>query len=124
MIEDGLKILFNLEHRGAAGADPLAGDGAGMLTQIPHEFLAEEAARLGFTLPAPGQYGVGQLFLPQDPEWRARCEAIIEEVIRAEGLERIGWRDVPTDNSTLPASVVESEPVHRQIFIARQCGRG
>ncbi len=74
IIVDGLKILLNLTHRGAVGADPLAGDGAGMLVQIPHEFFAAEAARLGFSLPEPGQYGVGQFFMPLDAEWRERCE--------------------------------------------------
>ncbi len=81
IIVDGLKILVNLTHRGAVGADPLAGDGAGMLVQIPHEFFAAEAERLGFALPQPGQYGVGHLFMPRDAEWRARCEAIIAEVV-------------------------------------------
>ena len=71
IVEDALAILCNLEHRGAVGADPRAGDGAGILTQIPHAFFAKEAARLGFTLPAPGEYAVGNLFMPRDPDWRA-----------------------------------------------------
>ena len=98
MVENGLKILLNLTHRGAVGADPLAGDGAGMLVQIPHEFFAAEAARLGFALPEPGQYGVGQLFMPREAEWRQRCEAIIEEAIAEEGQVVLGWRDVPVNN--------------------------
>ena len=75
IVQDGLKVLRNLEHRGAVGADPLAGDGAGILVQIPHAFFKAEGERLGFRLPAIGAYGVGQLFMPRDPELRARCEA-------------------------------------------------
>ncbi|WP_245296892.1 MULTISPECIES: glutamate synthase large subunit [Rhodomicrobium] len=119
MIEDGLKILLNLTHRGAVGADPLAGDGAGMLVQIPHEFFAAEAARLGFALPEPGHYGVGQLFMPREAEWRLRCETIIEEAIAEHGQVLLGWRDVPVNNSGLPPIVTRSEPVIRQIFIGR-----
>ena len=80
IVQDALKILLHLEHRGAVGADPLAGDGAGILVQIPHEFFAAEAERLGFKLPEPGGYAVGQIFMPQDPALRASCEAIIAEV--------------------------------------------
>ncbi len=122
IIENGLKILVNLTHRGAVGADPLAGDGAGMLVQIPHEFFAAEASRLGFALPEPGHYGVGQLFLPQDAEARASCEAIIAGVIEEEGQTLLGWRDVPVDNSGLPDIVAVAEPFHRQIFIGRGPG--
>ena len=122
MIAAGLKILVNLTHRGAVGADPLAGDGAGMLVQIPHEFFAAEAGRLGFSLPEPGVYGVGQLFMPHEPDARARCEAIVEEVIASEGQVLLGWRDVPVDNRGLPKIVKDSEPVHRQVFIRRGPG--
>lgn len=117
IIEDGLKILVNLTHRGAVGADPLAGDGAGMLVQIPHEFFAAEAARLGFSLPEAGQYGVGQLFMPQDRELRERCQGIVAEAIAAEGQTLLGWRDVPVDNGGLPKIVTASEPFHRQLFV-------
>jgi glutamate synthase (NADPH) large chain len=119
LINDGLKILTNLEHRGAVGADPLCGDGAGLLAQIPHAFFAAEAKRLKFTLPEPGFYGVGQLFLPQDAELRRRCEEIVERVIREEDQVILGWRDVPVDNTDLPPSVTLREPVHRQVFIGR-----
>ena len=71
IVEDGLTILVNLEHRGAVGADPRAGDGAGILVQTPHKFFAKKALELGFSLPAPGHYAVGALFLPHDAEWRA-----------------------------------------------------
>ena len=86
IVQDGLKILLHLEHRGAVGADPLAGDGAGILVQIPHEFFAAEAERLGFKLPEPGAYAVGQIFMPQDAALRARCEAIIAEGLAEEGI--------------------------------------
>ncbi|HKJ63111.1 MAG TPA: glutamate synthase central domain-containing protein, partial [Hyphomicrobiales bacterium] len=119
IIQNGLKILVNLTHRGAVGADPLAGDGAGALLQIPHEFFSAEAERLGFSLPEPGQYGVGQFFLSQDAEKRARCEEIIAEIIKAEGQTVLGWRDVPVDNSGLPKIVLDAEPCHRQVFIGR-----
>ncbi|MBA5777338.1 glutamate synthase large subunit [Stappia sp. F7233] len=122
IITDGLRILENLTHRGAVGADPLMGDGAGMLTQIPHAFFAEEARAAGFELPEPGSYGVGFLFLPQDDALRAKCEAIVERVIAAEGQKLLGWRDVPTDNSSLSKSpdIVATEPRSRQVFIAAE----
>ncbi len=119
IVQDSLKVLLNLEHRGAVGADPLAGDGAGILVQIPHEFLSAEAERLGFKLPAPGAYGVGQLFMPQDPGLRARCEAAVAKVLAEEGLPLLGWRDVPVNNEGLPEIVLATEPHHRQVFIGR-----
>jgi glutamate synthase (NADPH/NADH) large chain len=119
IIQDALKILLNLEHRGAVGADPLAGDGAGILVQIPHVFFAAEAERLGFHLPDPGSYSAGQLFLPQDAALRERCEAIVGKVLAEEGLPVLGWRDVPVDNRALPEIVIASEPVHRQVFVGR-----
>jgi glutamate synthase (NADPH/NADH) large chain len=119
IVEDALKVLLNLEHRGAVGADPLAGDGAGILTQIPHSLFAADAGRDGFELPHPGQYGVGQLFLPQDAAVRDRCEEIVARVLAEEGIPLLGWRDVPVDNRALPEIVVASEPVHRQIFVGR-----
>ncbi len=119
IIEDGLAILCNLEHRGAVGADPRAGDGAGILVQIPHKFFAREAKRLGFALPEPGQYAVGVLFLPRDEPWRREIiNTYVEEAAR-DGMKILGWRDVPTDNSTLGFSVKPTEPVHMQVFIAR-----
>ena len=114
-----MKILLNLEHRGAVGADPLAGDGAGILVQIPHEFFAAEAERLGFKLPEPGAYAVGQMFMPQDGALRARCEAIVAEVFAEEGMPLLGWRDVPVNNESLPEIVLATEPFHRQVFVAR-----
>jgi len=119
IIQDALQILENLEHRGAVGADPIAGDGAGILIQIPHEFFVEECAKLGFKLPPPGQYAVGHIFMPRDDRLRRHCETVWNRIIREEGLELLGWRDVPVDNSCLSDTVRATEPVHRQIFIAR-----
>src|SRR5262245_20009229 len=119
LIEDGLRILCNLEHRGAVGADPRMGDGAGILVQIPHKFFAKKAAELGFKLPAAGEYAVGYLFMPQDPNWRQIIRDIYAEVIAREKLTLLGWRDVPTDNSTLGESVKPTEPKHMQVFIGR-----
>ena len=113
----GLEILRNITHRGAVGADPLAGDGAGILIQTPDAFLRAECATLGITLPEPGQYGVGMIFLPRDPELRATCLGIIEEFIQAEGQQLLGWRDVPVDNRGLGESVKTIEPVIRQVFV-------
>ena len=115
----GLEILENLTHRGAAGADPLMGDGAGILIQLPHRFLTAECAELGITLPAEGDYGVGMVFLPQDEKARVACEAAITRVVEDEGQSILGWRDLPTDNSWLSDSVREIEPFIRQVFIAR-----
>src|SRR5678816_1789589 len=80
IVDDGLTILLNLEHRGAVGADPRAGDGAGILVQIPHKFFARKAKALGITLPAPGEYGIGALFMPRDAERRELVCKTFEEV--------------------------------------------
>ncbi|MGI9423872.1 MAG: glutamate synthase large subunit [Hyphomicrobiaceae bacterium] len=119
IIEDGLKILVNLTHRGAVGADPLAGDGAGMLLQIPDEFFRSECQSLGIELPAEGEYAVGHIFLPGDKRFRRECEAQFEKSCKEEGLVFLGWRDVPTDNSCLSEPTIAVEPYHRQAFIAR-----
>ncbi|HET6322145.1 MAG TPA: glutamate synthase subunit alpha, partial [Hyphomicrobium sp.] len=117
IVSDALKILANLEHRGAVGADPLAGDGAGILVQIPHDFLKEECGALGFTLPPPGRYAVGYIFMPRDARLRAHCERVWTRIVKEEGLELLGWRSVPVDNSSLSEMVKKTEPVHRQVFI-------
>jgi glutamate synthase (NADPH/NADH) large chain len=119
IVEMGLKILLNLDHRGAVGADPKAGDGCGMLVQIPHRFFEAKAAELGFTLPPPGYYSVGNLFLPRDADGRKIIETIVERVTAEEGLAFLGWRDVPVDSSGLGESVKPTEPKIRQIFIGR-----
>ena len=115
----GLQILENLTHRGAVGADPLAGDGAGILLQIPDAFLRSQCAAQGVTLPEAGSYGVGMLFLSRDAATRAVCEQILIDRIAAEGQQLLGWRNVPVDRSGLGESVKESEPVVRQVFIGR-----
>ena len=122
IIEQGLQILKNLTHRGATGADPLAGDGAGILIQIPDQFFREELARQGIALPPLGEYGVGMVFLPQEPASRLACEYEIERAIKDEGQVLLGWRDVPRDSSGLGESVKKIEPVIRQVFIARGAG--
>src|SRR5260221_2073645 len=124
IIEDGLKILDNLEHRGAVGADPKMGDGAGMLVQLPHAFFAKEAKRLGFALPAPGAYAVGFIFMPKDATMRAAMEKIVAEVIEEEGQKLLGWRDVPSNSATLSSApeIAVTEPAHRQVFIGKGPG--
>ncbi len=121
IVRDGLQMLENLTHRGAVGADPLMGDGAGVLVQIPHEFYREEMAAQGVELPEPGRYGVGYLFMPQDPELRAHIDDVIRDVCQSEGQPLIGFRDVPVDNSSLSKApdIAAAEPFHRQVFIGR-----
>ena len=120
IVQDALTIVQNLEHRGAVGADPRAGDGAGILVQIPHKFFAKKARELGFTLPEPGRYAVVVLFLPHDDDGlRQEIMDLYAEQSARVGMELLGWRDVPTDNSTLGESVKPTEPTHRQLFIGQ-----
>ncbi len=119
IIEQGQTVLTNLTHRGAVGADPLAGDGAGMLIQMPHAFFRAEAERLGIDLPPDGEYGVGMVFLPKNEVDRIICENVLIELVVAEGMTVLGWRDVPVDASCLGESVKPREPFIRQIFIGR-----
>jgi len=113
----GIQILINLTHRGACGCDPQTGDGAGILIQIPHSFFEHECARLGFTLPAPGEYGVGMVFLPVDPPERILCEGILEKIAREEGLSVLGWRDTPINGNTIGRLARNTQPYIEQIFI-------
>ncbi len=117
IVRDGLAMLENLTHRGAVGADPLVGDGAGVLVQIPDGFFREEMARQGIELPKPGHYGVGHWFMPQDPELRAHIDEIIAESAQSEGLPLLGFRDVPVDNASLSKApdIVAAEPFHRRL---------
>jgi len=121
MILQGLQVLENLTHRGAVGADPLAGDGAGILLQIPDRFLREEMGWGNIVLPPAGEYGVGMLFLPRDTAARTACEKVVEQKIAAEDQKLLGWRDVPVESSGLAESVRKSEPIVRQVFIG--CGK-
>ena len=122
IVEKGLTILKCLTHRGATGADPLHGDGAGVLIQIPDAFFREEMARLKVKLPKSGAYGVGMVFLPQDPAARAACVREIERAVVNEGQLLLGWRDVPVDTSSLGPTATATMPVIRQVFVG--AGRG
>ncbi len=120
IVEQGLKILENLDHRGAVGADKLMGDGAGILIQIPDELYRAEMAAQGVELPAPGEYGVGMIFLPKEHASRLACEQELVRAVRAEGQVLLGWRDVAVDvDMPMSPTVREKEPVIRQIFIGR-----
>ncbi len=120
IVEQGLKILENLDHRGAVGADKLMGDGAGILIQIPDELYRAEMAAQGIELPAPGEYGVGMIFLPKEHASRLACEQELVRAVRAEGQVVLGWRDVAVDvDMPMSPTVREKEPVIRQIFIGR-----
>ena len=120
IVTQGLEILKNLDHRGAVGADPLQGDGAGILIQIPDALYREEFAARDVKLPAAGEYGVGMVFMPKEIASRLACEEEIERAIRSEGQVLLGWRDVPV-NPDMPMSptVKAKEPVIRQVFIGR-----
>src|SRR5947209_18283287 len=96
IVDQALSVLQNLDHRGACGCEENTGDGAGILMQIPHRFFAKEAAALNLALPRPGEYGVGVVYLPRDQAARARCEKMIEKIVRDEGQRVLGWRTVPT----------------------------
>ena len=120
IVTQGLKILENIDHRGAVGADPLMGDGAGILIQIPDQFYREEMAKQGVTLPPAGEYGVGMVFMPKESASRLACEQELERTVRIEGQVVLGWRDVPVDaNMPMSPTVRKTEPVIRQIFIGR-----
>ena len=120
IVGQALKILENLDHRGAVGADKLMGDGAGILIQLPDALYRQEMAQAGIDLPPPGEYGVGMVFLPKEHASRQACEQELERAIKAEGQVLIGWRDVPV-NKDMPMSptVREKEPIMRQVFIGR-----
>jgi len=120
IVTQALKILENLDHRGAVGADKLMGDGAGILIQLPDALYREEMAKQGVTLPAQGEYGVGMVFLPKEHASRMACEQELERAVKAEGQVLLGWRDVPV-NRDMPMSptVREKEPILKQIFIGR-----
>jgi len=117
ILELANRVLLNLQHRGAAGADEATGDGAGMLLQIPHAFFAAEADRLSLALPAPGRYAVGMVFAPTASDARGRCEAILAESLAHYGLSVLGWRDVPAENGCLGELARASEPAIRQVFV-------
>ena len=120
IVTQGLKILENLDHRGAVGADKLMGDGAGILIQLPDALYREEMAKQGVELPPPGEYGVGMIFLPKEHASRLACEQELERAVQAEGQVLLGWRDVPVDREMpMSPAVRKKEPVIRQVFIGR-----
>jgi len=122
IIVKGIQVLINLTHRGACGCDPETGDGAGVLIQIPHKFFARECARLGFTLPGAGEYGIGMAFLPVEPHPRLQCEGIVERIVGEEGLTVLGWRDTPIDGGAIGRVARASQPYIQQIFVGRAKG--
>lgn len=117
IVKKGLKILANLDHRGAVGADPKTGDGAGIMVQIPDEFFRICCDNLGIDLPKEGEYAVGMIFLPQEPALRYQCEGIFERVVEEEGQKILGWRYVPADSRVLGETARGTEPLIRQVFV-------
>jgi glutamate synthase domain-containing protein 2/glutamate synthase domain-containing protein 1/glutamate synthase domain-containing protein 3 len=122
IVVKGIQILLNLSHRGACGCDPETGDGAGLLIQIPHAFFARECGKLGFTLPEPGEYGVGMVFLPVEKHQRLISEGIVERIVKEEDLTVLGWRDTPIDSDAIGRIARASQPYIQQIFIQRAQG--
>ncbi len=123
IVSQALEILVNLDHRGACGCEPNTGDGAGILMQIPDGFLRSACAPLGIELPAPFQYGVGMVFTSPEATERNAARHLLEKILVEEGVELLGWRDVPTDNSSLGDTAKDGEPLVRQLFLKRpeQC---
>ena len=119
VIKQGLEVLINLGHRGAAGADPETGDGAGIIIQMPHEFISHEFGALGVATPEAGKYGVGMTFLPSDADERAHCEAIIERVVQEEGQNFLGWRDVPVSPDKIGVLSARVMPSIKQFMVGR-----
>ncbi|HEX2854524.1 MAG TPA: glutamate synthase large subunit [Opitutaceae bacterium] len=119
ILQQGLQVLTNLDHRGASGAEINTGDGAGVLLQMPHKFMVEAARKARITLPAEGQYGCGVVFMPRNPSMRRKLEEIFGQIVQSEGQTLLGWRTVPTNNASLGETAKSSEPFMRQIFIGR-----
>src|SRR5580658_934124 len=119
IVQHAIQVLRNLDHRGASGSEINTGDGAGVLMQMPHTFFKEIARKARLTLPAPGAYGSGIIFLPRNPTLRRRLEEHFEQIVQSEGQKLIGWRTLPTDNSMLGETARASEPFMRQVFIGR-----
>ncbi|HIP72980.1 MAG TPA: glutamate synthase subunit alpha, partial [Anaerolineae bacterium] len=119
IVQQALTILENMTHRGAKGADALTGDGAGIMLQLPHDFLQEMCAGEGFALPQPGKYGVGMVFLPKGEKERQHYQQLLGGIVQEEGQQLLGWRDVPTENAGLGETAVAAEPHISQIFIKK-----
>jgi glutamate synthase domain-containing protein 2/glutamate synthase domain-containing protein 1/glutamate synthase domain-containing protein 3 len=122
IIDQGIEVLINLGHRGARGADPHTGDGAGILIQMPDKFFRAKAQENGFDLPREGEYAVGMTFLPREPVQRRRCEEVVEESIGQEGMTLLGWRDVPVNPDAIGTLARAVMPTIRQFFVARPAG--
>ena len=119
IVENALYMLCNMEHRGGTGYDVRSGDGAGLLIQIPHAFLADDCQRLGFSLPDSGDYGVGMVFFPSDDRQREECRDLLTRNIEKLGLSLIGYRVVPKDNSTIGQAALDTEPHIEQVFVGK-----
>ena len=119
IVKQGMEVLINLGHRGACGADPETGDGAGILLQMPHRFLELQASTAGIALPPLGEYGVGAVFLPRDPAQRQTCEALIERIVLEEGQRFLGWRDVPVSPDAIGRLANRVRPAIRHFFVGR-----
>ncbi|HET9447788.1 MAG TPA: glutamate synthase large subunit, partial [Steroidobacteraceae bacterium] len=119
ILQQGLQVLVNLDHRGACGAEEDSGDGAGVLIQMPHRFLSEACKKARIELPEPGQYGCGIVFLPRNPTLRRRIEERFEQIVQSEGQSVLGWRTVPCNNSMLGDTAKSCEPFMRQVFVRR-----
>lgn len=120
IVESGLEVLKRLSHRAGTGADPKTGDGAGILLQLPHRFFKREGLRLGMDMPRRRRYGVGMIFLPSDAKTRIACEKICEEIIEEEGQQTMGWREVPVDPRHCGEAAKASQPMCKQIYVARR----
>src|SRR3954471_16503800 len=119
ILQHGLQILTNLDHRGACGAEVNTGDGAGVLLQMPHKFLQGAAKKARIDLPNPGEYGCGIVFLPRNATLRRRIEEKFEQIVQSEGQTVLGWRTMPTNNSMLGETAKSCEPFMRQVFVGR-----
>lgn len=120
IVAKAITAVKNLAHRGACGCDPKSGDGAGILLQIPHKFFARVCEGVGILLPGVGAYGVAMVFLPVDERERKHCELLMERIVKEEGQNVLGWRNVPTDNASLGYVARSAQPVVRQLFIGCQ----
>ena len=116
IVDDAITILKNLIHRGACGCEENTGDGVGILIQKPHKFLKRVCAEINIELAEFDSYGAGMVFLPKDPEQSKFCQEQFEKIIAEEGQTFLGWREVPTDDSSLGPSAVKDEPTFKQIF--------
>jgi glutamate synthase (NADPH/NADH) large chain len=119
IIDDALTMLENMEHRGACGCDPETGDGAGILIQLPHEFLMEECSDLEISLPEPGEYGVGMIFFPKESALKKACRIVITNAIEKLGLHKLGYRKISVNSSVVGETARKAEPDVEQLFVQR-----